>query len=114
MAIGKKSIRWLDAPHLPHGWDAGYLFEVTSRTLFCGDILTQPGDAHPPVTESDVLGPSESMRHAMEYYSNPRAAGALLEKLAMTEPVLLACMHGAAYRGAAAAVLRELAKELAK
>jgi flavorubredoxin len=114
MEIGKKRIRWTDTPHLPHGWDAGYLFETTSRTLFCGDLLTQPGADHPPVTERDVLGASEAMRRAMDYYSNPRAAGALLEKLAATEPQLLACMHGAAYRGEGTAVLRALGKELAK
>src|SRR5262249_32943585 len=42
LSIGKKSVRWFDTPHLPHGWDAGYLAETTTRTLFCGDILTQP------------------------------------------------------------------------
>ncbi|MGE0400606.1 MAG: MBL fold metallo-hydrolase [Kofleriaceae bacterium] len=112
--IGDRRVRWLDAPHLPHGWDSGFLFETTSRTLFCGDIFTQPGDSHAPVTESEVLGPSEAIRAAMNYYSNPRGAAALLERLASTEPALLACMHGASYRGDGAAVLRELASTLAK
>lgn len=111
--LGTKRVRWIDAPHLPHGWDAGYLFEPTTRTLFCGDVLTQPGANHEPVTESDVLGPSEAMRGAMEYYSNPRAAAAQIERLAATEPALLACMHGASYRGDGAAPLRSLAKALA-
>ena len=32
------NVRWLDAPHLPHGWDTGYIAETTTRTLFCGDL----------------------------------------------------------------------------
>jgi len=114
IAIGKKRVRWIDTPHLPHGWDAGYLFETTTRTLFCGDVFTQPGAAHDPVTGGDILGPSEAMRAAMDYYANPRGAAALLEKLAATEAQLLACMHGASYRGDAPAALRALAKELGK
>jgi flavorubredoxin len=113
ITTGKRRLRWIDAPHLPHGWDAGYLLEATTRTLFCSDLFTQPGAAHDPVTEGDVLGSSEAMRAAMDYYSNPRAAGPALERLAATEPALLACMHGAAFRGDGASALRELAKALA-
>lgn len=112
--IGKKKVRWFETPHLPHGWDSGLLMETTTRTLFCGDLFTQPGAAHDPVTEGDILGPSEAMRGAMDYYSNPKAAAALLDQLAAAEPALLACMHGAAYRGDGAALLRALGKELAR
>jgi glyoxylase-like metal-dependent hydrolase (beta-lactamase superfamily II) len=110
--IGTKRLRWFDTPHLPHGWDAGYLAESTTRTLFCGDLFTQPGAASDAVTEGDILGPSEAMRAAMEYYSNPTAAGPAIERLAATEPALLACMHGSAYRGDGAAALRALAVAL--
>src|SRR5690606_24260506 len=60
--LGKKRVRWHDAPHLPHGWDSGFLSELTTRTLFCGDLFTQAGDKHAPVTEHDIVGPSEAMR----------------------------------------------------
>jgi flavorubredoxin len=110
--IGSKRLRWFDTPHLPHGWDAGLLAETTTRTLFCGDLFTQPGAAHDPVTEGDILGPSEAMRGAMDYYSNPTAAAALIERLASSEPALLACMHGASYRGDGAGALRDLAAAL--
>jgi flavorubredoxin len=114
LAIGKKSVRWLDTPHLPHGWDAGYLFEPTTRTLFCGDVFTQAGAAHDPVTSADVVGPSEAMRAAMDYYSHAPSSVALLDKLAATEPALLACMHGASYRGDGASALRALGKALGR
>ena len=110
--LGTKRVRWLDAPHLPHGWDAGYLSEPTTRTLFCGDLFTQGGAVHEPVTERDIIGPSEAFRAAMDYYSHTRNADVLIEKLAATEPVLLACMHGASFRGNGSAALRGLAAAL--
>lgn len=112
LAIGAKRLRWCETPHLPHGWDAGLLLETTTRTLFCSDLFTQAGAEHPPVTEDDIVGPSEAMRAAMDYYANPRAAAAQIERLARSEPALLACMHGAAYRGDGAAALRALARAL--
>jgi len=112
--LGRHSVRWLDAPHLPHAWECGFMMEATTRTLLCGDLLTQPGDGGIPVTEADILGPSEDFRHAMDYFSHSRNAGALLEKLAMTQPTTLACMHGSAWRGDGAAMLRALAAELAR
>jgi len=114
LEIGKKRVRWFDTPHLPHGWDSGFLMETTTRTLFCGDLFTQPGAAHDPVTEGDILGPSEAMRAAMGYYSNPKGAAEQLEALAASEPALLACMHGAAYRGDGATLLRALGRALAR
>ncbi len=50
-----KRMRWLDAPHLPHNWECGYMFESSTRTLLAGDLFTQPGADVPPLTESEVL-----------------------------------------------------------
>ena len=111
--LGGKRIRHLDTPHVPHGWDCGVLFDETTQTLLCGDLFTQPGSGDPALTEGDILGPSEAFRHAMDYFSYTRNADALLEKLANTRPTTLACMHGSAWRGDAAALLRALSAELA-
>jgi len=43
VALGRHTLTWLDAPHLPHGWECGYLFDERTRTLFCGDLLTSSG-----------------------------------------------------------------------
>lgn len=112
LALGKHSVRWFDAPHVPHGWDCGFLGETTTRTLFCGDLFTQAGADNPPITESDLVGPSEGMRAAMDYYSNHKAARAVLERMAAFEPQVLACMHGSSFRGNGAAQLRSLADAL--
>lgn len=113
IAIGNgRSVRWFDTPHLPHGWECGYLFDEKSRTLFCGDLFTQAGADNAPITESDILGPSEGMRRAMDYYAHAPNTRALIGKLAATGPTTLACMHGSAWRGDGAALLRSLADTL--
>jgi flavorubredoxin len=114
VVLGTKTVTWLDAPHIPHAWDCGYLFENTTRTLLCGDLFTQPGADHPPTTEGDILGPSETFRQAMDYYSYTMHAAGLLERLAVREPRVLACMHGSAWRGDGAKLIRELASVLAQ
>jgi flavorubredoxin len=108
VSIGKKSVVWIDAPHVPHAWECGFLFEPTTRTLFSGDLFTQGGSEHAPLTESDILGPSEEFRKAMDYYSHTKNARGPLEKLAALEPRTLASMHGSAWRGNAGGLLREL------
>jgi flavorubredoxin len=112
LSLGKSLVRWFDTPHLPHAWECGFLMEETTKTLFCGDLFTQPGAEHPPITASDILGPSEAFRHAMDYYSHTKNARAMLERLAAAAPTTLACMHGSAWRGDGAKLLRALADEL--
>ncbi len=111
-STGKRSFTWYDTPHLPHAWECGFLFESTTRTLLCGDLFTQPGANTPPLTDRDILGPSESFRSKMDYFSHTRLARRSLEKLALTNPRTLACMHGSAWTGDGANLLRELANAL--
>ncbi len=50
----------------------------------------------------------------MDYFSHTVNANALLEKLAGTGPTTLACMHGSAWKGNGAALLRALADSLSR
>jgi flavorubredoxin len=113
LELGSHSVRWLDAPHLPHAWECGFLMEERTRTLLCGDLFTQGGADLPPITESDILEPSEAFRHSMDYFSHTTQARAMLERLAGAEPKTLACMHGSAWNGDGAKLLRALADRLA-
>lgn len=114
LELGQHELRWFDAPHVPHGWDCGFMAETTTRTLLCGDLFTQAGASNPPVTESDIVGPSEGMRAAMDYFAHAPGTRAALERMAAFEPRVLACMHGSSYRGDGAAQLRALADALGK
>src|SRR5690606_6023155 len=108
LSLGAHSVRWFDTPHLPHAWECGFLMESRTRTLLCGDLFTQGGADLPPLTEGDILGPSEAFRGALDYYSHTRNGRAMLERLAGTRPTTLACMHGSAWQGDGAALLRAL------
>lgn len=112
LCLGTHSMRWFDTPHLPHAWDCGFMIEERTATLLCGDLFTQGGTDLPPVTESDILGPSEAFRQRMDYFSHAKNARAMIERLASTNPTTLACMHGSAWRGDGAALLRALADAL--
>ena len=114
LSLGSHVVRWIDTPHLPHGWECGHLFEKTTKTLFCGDLFTQGGDDHPPLTTDDILENSERARAAFDYYSRTPQVHELMEKLAANSPKILACMHGAAWQGDGAGLLRQLAARLAE
>lgn len=114
VSLGRHEVRWFDTPHLPHAWECGFLMEERTRTLLCGDLFTQGGAESPAIIESDILGPSEAFRRQMDYFSHTRDAREMLERLATAQPAILACMHGSAWRGDGAALLRALADELAQ
>ena len=80
--------------------------------LLCGDLFTQGGAEHAPVTESDILGPSEAMRAGLDYYAHGTNTRQSLERLAALNPSTLACMHGAAWRGDGRRLLLALADSL--
>lgn len=109
---GKKSFRYLRTPHLPHGWDAGLLFEETDRTLFTSDLFHQNGDVE-PVTETSLMGRTKEVlqnsqgpfSHYMPYTSNTEQ---MLRRLADLEPKTLAVMHGSSYKGDCKNAIKEL------
>src|SRR5688572_9531208 len=112
LAIGRHKLKWFDAPHVPHGWECGFMMETETRTLLCGDLFTQGGSGATPVTDADILEPSEQFRQQMDYYAHTPATAATLERIAREEPRTLACMHGSAYRGDGAKLLRALSGSL--
>jgi len=38
-SIGSRRMKWLYTPHVPHGWDCGIMFDLTTKTLLCGDLF---------------------------------------------------------------------------
>jgi len=114
LTLGRHAVRWFDTPHLPHGWDSGLMMETSTRTFLCGDLFTQGGAGETPLTESDILGPSEEFRGQMDYYAHAPDTVATLERLALERPTTLAVMHGTAFQGDGATLLRALAARLAE
>lgn len=114
LPTGKCRYRLIATPHLPHGWDAGMLFEETQRTLFCSDLYHHVGDVE-PLTEADLIG---RFREALVQYQAGPLSNYMpytpnterhLAKLAALNPKTLAVMHGSSYVGDGGKALLDLA-----
>jgi flavorubredoxin len=114
LTTGKYRFRFLQTPHVPHGWDAGLLFEEEGGTLFSSDLFHQNGDVE-PLTESDVI---ERVRKTLiDYQAGPLAnympytkhTDGILQKLAELKPRTIAPMHGSAYAGDGERAVHDLA-----
>src|SRR6476469_9426879 len=55
VSLGHHTVRWIDAAHLPHGWECGFMMEERTRTMLSGDLFTQPGRGLPALTDTDIL-----------------------------------------------------------
>jgi flavorubredoxin len=111
---GRHRFRFIPTPHVPHGWDAGVLFEESERTLFCSDLFHQWG-LNEPMTAASVMDRCKDALLLAEqgpfanYMPYTHHTGRVLETLAGYEPKALAAMHGSTYFGDGAKALRDLA-----
>jgi flavorubredoxin len=108
--LGGKRVRWIDTPHVPHGWDAGVWYEETTGTLLCGDLLSQIGAA-PVLTEGDVVGPAAAAEDMFHATCLTPATAPTIRRLADLRPTTLGIMHGASFTGDGAAALRAIADD---
>jgi flavorubredoxin len=111
--LGGKRVRYLATPHVPHCWDAGLIFEETTKTLFCGDLFTQIGKS-PAVSEADLIAPALAAEDAFKATSLTPDTASTIRRLAALQPAMLALMHGPAYRGDCARALQTLADAYAE
>ncbi len=114
LSTGKYRYRFYPSPHIPHGWDAGVLFEETRKTLFCSDLFHHFGNVE-PLTTSDLIAPTRNaMRQLAQgplagYMPYTRQTEGVLHSLARLKPETLAVMHGSSYTGPCDQLLTDLA-----
>ena len=114
LSTGRYRFRFIPTPHVPHGWDAGVMFEESERTLFCSDLFHQWGQREPTTSDSVIerckgaLVETEASPFA-NYVPYTHHTGRVLQSLAQYEPKTLAAMHGSTYYGNGAQALRDLA-----
>jgi flavorubredoxin len=109
--IGGHRMRWIDTPHVPHAWEAGLLYDETTRTLLCGDLFTQTG-SYPAQTTDDIVGPAGEAEDIFRATSLAPSTGATVRSLADLDVATLALMHGPTFTGDCRAALLELADDL--
>jgi flavorubredoxin len=114
LTTGNHRFRFCSTAQLPHGWDAGLLFEETHRTLLCSDLFHHNGDVE-PLTGTDL---SDRVRAALDgiesgplanYVPYTRQTESILNSLADLQPRTLAVMHGSSFAGDGERALRDLA-----
>lgn len=114
LTTGKYRFRFHPTPHLPHGWDAGVLFEETQRILFCSDLFHHTGDVKAVTESEDILEKTalaireQQAGPLMDYMPYTSRTRPMLEELAALEPRTLAVMHGSSFQGRCAPLIREL------
>lgn len=106
--IGGKRIRYIDTPHVPHGWDAGVIFEETTKTLFVGDLFSHYGRPA-PVTRSEIVTQAMATNDTTYSTSLGPTTAPTIRKLAELKPSMLALMHGSSFEGDGALQLNGLA-----
>jgi flavorubredoxin len=109
--LGGKRVRYIDTPHVPHGWEAGALYEEASGTLLCGDLFTHLGNGL-AVTDKDVVGPAIEAERLFHYTSLGPSTAPNIRKLAALKPRTLAVMHGASFNGDGARELKRARRPL--
>jgi len=106
--LGGRRVRRIETPHVPHGWDAGLMFEETTGTLLCGDLFTAPGET-PALTEQEITGPALQAEDLYRATCLTPATGPTIRALADLRPSTLGLMHGPSYAGDCTTALRDLA-----
>jgi flavorubredoxin len=106
--LGGKQVRYIATPHVPHCWDAGLLFEETTKTLFSGDLFTQIGKS-PAVSDADILGPALAAEDTFKATALTPNTAPTIRRLATFQPAMIALMHGPAFRGNCERALLNLA-----
>src|SRR6476660_8597925 len=113
LATGRHRFRFHQSPHIPHGWDAGVLFEETGRTLFCSDLFHHFGNTE-AITESDLIDRTREAMSRLEqgalagYMPYTKQTEGVLRGLAALQPRTLAVMHGSSYAGNCDRLLNDL------
>ena len=108
--LGGKFLRNIDTPHVPHGWDAHVLYEETTGTLFCGDLLSQVGQG-PALTDNDVIDAAALTEDMFGSTCLTPSTAPTIRRLAALEPKTLAIMHGSSYNGDGVKALLALADD---
>jgi flavorubredoxin len=109
--IGGHRLRWIDTPHVPHGWETGVLYDETTRTLLCGDLFTRQG-AYAAASDDDVVGPAVAAEDMYGAFSLSPSTGSILRGLAELDIDRLALMHGPVFGGDTTGALKDLAADV--
>ncbi len=114
LPTGRHRLCFLATPQVPHGWDAGLLFDESERTLLCSDLFFHPGDPEPLAGSEIVSRAKDAIQGNL---TGPLAkdmpytpyTDSTLQRLAALQPKFLAVMHGSSFEGHGQEAILDLA-----
>lgn len=109
ISLGDRELLYIATPHVPHGWDAGLLFDKKTSTLLCGDLFTALG-RHDPTSRADLVGRALQAEDMFGATALTPSTKPTIKRLAALNPQALATMHGPCFEGDCVAALHELAE----
>jgi len=113
LVTGAHRFRFRLTPHVPHCWEAGMLFDETTRTLLCSDLFHQLGD-NEPLFHGSVLDRAEQSLASFQagplanYLPYSTQTEQILYGLADLDPSTFAVMHGSSFTADGRQALRDL------
>jgi len=108
--LGSMKVRHVYTPHVPHAWDAGLLYDETTKTLLCGDLFGWASNFE-ATTDGDLRERAAAAEDLFRATALTPATAPTIRKLAELDIDTLAPMHAPAFTGDCRAALRGLADD---
>ena len=108
--LGTKQVRHVYTPHVPHAWDAGLLYEETTKTLLCGDLFGWASSFN-AMTDGDLRERAAAAEDLFHATALTPATAPTIRRLAELDIETLAPMHAPAFSGDCRAALLGLADD---
>lgn len=108
---GGHTFVWYDTPHVPHGWEAGVMYDSRTKTLFCGDLFTRTGQFS-PTSSDDIVEPAAAAEDMFHAWALAPDSGTRIRELAQLDITNLALMHGPVFTGNCREALLALATDI--
>jgi flavorubredoxin len=109
MDLGGRSVRHLTTPQVPHAWDAGLMYDETTKTLLCGDLFSWMGPYQP--TTGDLMERAIEAEDAFGGTVIAPQTGRTIRRLAELDIETLAPMHASTFSGDCSGALQALADD---
>jgi flavorubredoxin len=107
--LGGHEVRHLTTPQVPHAWDAGCMYDETTKTLLCGDLFTWMGPYDE--TTGDLMDRAVAAEDVFHSTVIAPETGRTIRRLAELEIETLAPMHAPIYNGDCSGALLALADD---
>ncbi|HJT81540.1 MAG TPA: hypothetical protein VJ719_10115 [Chthoniobacterales bacterium] len=97
--LGKHKLRFLETPHVHH-WDSMMVVEETTGSLFPSDLLIQPGE-QPPVVTENLSEPMLELYRAVGIFAHERPVRQVVDRILRLNPAWIHPMHGGSFERSA-------------